>query len=249
MVSRLLRLPAAPRRPTPPTRSRWQSASCGGARRQARSCRRGPQVGGIAMIASVRGVVAAVAPDGAVVEVGGVGLAVSCSPGTLARLRVGETGPAGHQPGGPRGLADPLRLRRRRRACAVRAAADRERRRAQARADHARPSTRRASCAGRSPPAISPRSPRCPASAARAPSGSSSSCATGSARSTVRPTGRARPGVTAVAPWRDQLAHALAGLGFSGKEAARRDRGGRRRRRRAPTRPDCSPASTAGRTR
>jgi len=43
------------------------------------------------VIASVRGVVAAVAPDGAVVEVGGVGLAVSCAPGTLARLRVGET--------------------------------------------------------------------------------------------------------------------------------------------------------------
>lgn len=42
------------------------------------------------MIASVRGTVAALAPDGAVVEVGGVGLAVSCSPGTLARLRVGE---------------------------------------------------------------------------------------------------------------------------------------------------------------
>ncbi|GAB2462606.1 Holliday junction branch migration protein RuvA [Jatrophihabitans fulvus] len=42
------------------------------------------------MIASVRGTVAAVAPDGAVVEVGGVGLAVSCSPGTIARLRVGE---------------------------------------------------------------------------------------------------------------------------------------------------------------
>jgi len=42
------------------------------------------------MIASVRGVVAAVAPDGAVVEVGGVGLAVSCSPATLARLRVGQ---------------------------------------------------------------------------------------------------------------------------------------------------------------
>ena len=30
-------------------------------------------------------------PDGAVVEVGGVGLAVPCTPGTLARLRVGET--------------------------------------------------------------------------------------------------------------------------------------------------------------
>jgi Holliday junction DNA helicase RuvA len=42
------------------------------------------------MIASVRGTVAALSPDGAVLEVGGVGLSVSCSPGTLARLRVGE---------------------------------------------------------------------------------------------------------------------------------------------------------------
>ena len=42
-----------------------------------------------AMIASVRGPVAAVAPDGAVVEVGGVGLAVQCTPNTLAALRVG----------------------------------------------------------------------------------------------------------------------------------------------------------------
>jgi holliday junction DNA helicase RuvA len=42
------------------------------------------------MIASVHGRVAAVGPDGAVVEVGGVGLAVSCAPATLARLRVGE---------------------------------------------------------------------------------------------------------------------------------------------------------------
>jgi holliday junction DNA helicase RuvA len=42
------------------------------------------------LIASVRGQVAAIGPDGAVVEVGGVGLAVQCSPGTLARLRVGK---------------------------------------------------------------------------------------------------------------------------------------------------------------
>jgi Holliday junction DNA helicase RuvA len=42
------------------------------------------------MIASVSGLVAALGPDGAVVEVGGIGLAVSCSPGTLARLRLGE---------------------------------------------------------------------------------------------------------------------------------------------------------------
>ena len=42
------------------------------------------------MIASVRGQVIALGPDGAVVEVGGVGLTVHCTPGTLARLRVGE---------------------------------------------------------------------------------------------------------------------------------------------------------------
>lgn len=42
------------------------------------------------MIASVHGRVAALGPDGVVVEVGGVGLAVSCTPGTLARLRVGQ---------------------------------------------------------------------------------------------------------------------------------------------------------------
>jgi Holliday junction DNA helicase RuvA len=42
------------------------------------------------MIASVRGRVAAIAPDSAVVEVGGVGLSVVCTPGTLANLRVGE---------------------------------------------------------------------------------------------------------------------------------------------------------------
>ncbi|MGZ4453448.1 MAG: Holliday junction branch migration protein RuvA [Actinomycetes bacterium] len=42
------------------------------------------------MIAFVAGRVAAIAPDGAVVEVGGVGLSVQCTPGTLATLRLGE---------------------------------------------------------------------------------------------------------------------------------------------------------------
>jgi Holliday junction DNA helicase RuvA len=42
------------------------------------------------MIASVNGRVAAVSPNGAVVEVGGIGLSVQCTPGTIARLRVGE---------------------------------------------------------------------------------------------------------------------------------------------------------------
>jgi Holliday junction DNA helicase RuvA len=42
------------------------------------------------MIASVRGRVLAVSAETAVIEVGGVGLAVSCTPGTLAGLRVGD---------------------------------------------------------------------------------------------------------------------------------------------------------------
>ncbi|NEK58488.1 Holliday junction branch migration protein RuvA [Geodermatophilus sabuli] len=42
------------------------------------------------MIASVDGRVAAVSPEGAVVEVGGIGLSVQCTPGTIARLAVGE---------------------------------------------------------------------------------------------------------------------------------------------------------------
>src|SRR5207244_1895894 len=46
--------------------------------------------GSSTMIASVRGRVAALGPDQAVVEVGGLGFAVQCSPNILARLRVGH---------------------------------------------------------------------------------------------------------------------------------------------------------------
>jgi Holliday junction DNA helicase RuvA len=42
------------------------------------------------MIAHVRGTVSALAPDGAVVDVGGVGLTLQCTPATLAGLRLGE---------------------------------------------------------------------------------------------------------------------------------------------------------------
>jgi len=42
------------------------------------------------VIAHLDGVVTAVAPEGAVIDVGGVGLLVQCSPGTLAGLRPGE---------------------------------------------------------------------------------------------------------------------------------------------------------------
>ena len=43
------------------------------------------------MIAHLRGTVAGVAPDGAVIEIGGVGMRVQCTPGTLATLRPGES--------------------------------------------------------------------------------------------------------------------------------------------------------------
>lgn len=43
------------------------------------------------MIASVSGRVAAVSPEGAIVEVGGVGILVQCAPGTIATLRPGGT--------------------------------------------------------------------------------------------------------------------------------------------------------------
>ncbi|UZJ32279.1 Holliday junction branch migration protein RuvA [Streptomyces endophytica] len=42
------------------------------------------------MIAFVSGPVAALAPDAAVVEVGGIGMAVQCTPNTLSGLRIGE---------------------------------------------------------------------------------------------------------------------------------------------------------------
>jgi Holliday junction DNA helicase RuvA len=42
------------------------------------------------MIAHLRGTVAGIAPDGAVIEVGGVGMRVQCTPGTLATLKPGE---------------------------------------------------------------------------------------------------------------------------------------------------------------
>jgi Holliday junction DNA helicase RuvA len=42
------------------------------------------------MIAHLTGTVAALAPDAAVIEVGGVGLQVQCAPGTIAGLRPGE---------------------------------------------------------------------------------------------------------------------------------------------------------------
>ena len=90
MVTRLLRLDAPPR-PADAADALalaichvWRGGDPGQARR-----RRSRRQRGSAMIASVRGRVAAFSADSAVIEVGGVGLAVHCTPATLAGLRVG----------------------------------------------------------------------------------------------------------------------------------------------------------------
>jgi holliday junction DNA helicase RuvA len=171
------------------------------------------------MIASVHGRVAAVGPDGAVVEIGGVGLAVSCSPGTLARLRVGE--PArlstslvvredsltlyGFADDDERGLFELLQTANgvgpKLAQTILGVYPPREVRRAIATGDY--PALVKVPGIGRK----------------------------GAEKIVVELRDRigaidggdspgALAGVTAIAPWKDQVLHALASLGFSGKEAA-----------------------------
>ena len=172
------------------------------------------------MIASVRGTVAALGPDGAVVEVGGVGLSVSATPGTLARLCVGETAR----------LATSLVVRED--SLTLYGFAD----------DDERATFELLQTANGVGPklaqtmlAVHP-----PRELRRAIASSDYPTLTqvpgigrkGAERIVVELRDRIGPidggsdaaiadaaGLTAVAPWRDQLAHALAGLGFSAKEA------------------------------
>ena len=170
------------------------------------------------MIASVSGTVAALGPDGAVVEVGGVGLAVSCSPGTLARLRTGERARLatslvvredsltlyGFADDDERALFELLQTANgvgpKLAQTMLAVHPPRELRRAIATSDFA---------ALTKVPGIGRK---------------------GAERIVVELRDRIGPidqgasladaaGITAVAPWRDQLVHALAGLGFSAKEA------------------------------
>lgn len=170
------------------------------------------------MIASVRGTVAAVGPDGAVVEVGGIGLAVSCSPGTLARLRVGETARLatslvvredslmlyGFADDDERAMFELLQTANgvgpKLAQTMLAVYPPRELRRAVATSDLA---------ALTRVPGIGRKGAERIALELRDRIGSIDGSEPG-----VGP-----GGLTAVAPWRDQLAHALAGLGFSGKEA------------------------------
>ena len=171
------------------------------------------------MIASVRGTVAALGPDGAVVEVGGVGLAVSCSPGTLARLRVGEQARLatslvvreesltlyGFADDDERALFELLQTANgvgpKLAQTMLAVHPPRELRRAIATSDHA---------ALTQVPGIGRKGAERIVIELRDRIGSIDG---------GEPTVATGGGVAAVAPWRDQLAHALAGLGFTGKEA------------------------------
>ncbi|HEY2042636.1 MAG TPA: Holliday junction branch migration protein RuvA [Jatrophihabitans sp.] len=172
------------------------------------------------MIASVRGLVAAVGPDGAVIEVGGVGLAVSCSPGTLARLKVGESARLstslvvredsltlyGFTDDDERSLFEMLQTANgvgpKLAQTILGVHPPREVRRAIATSDVA---------ALVQVPGIGRKGAEKIVIELRDRIG-----AIDGSDSTVGELA----GVTAIAPWKDQVMHALAGLGFSGKEAA-----------------------------
>jgi Holliday junction DNA helicase RuvA len=172
------------------------------------------------VIASVRGTVAALGPDGAVVEVGGVGLAVSCSPGTLARLRVGETARLatslvvredsltlyGFADDDERSLFELLQTANgvgpKLAQTMLAVHSPRELRRAIAMSDY--PALTHV-------PGIGRKGAERIVIELRDRIGSID----GGESATLH-----GAGIAAVAPWRDQLSHALAGLGFSGKEAA-----------------------------
>jgi Holliday junction DNA helicase RuvA len=169
------------------------------------------------MIASVRGTVAALAPDGAVVEVGGVGLAVSCSPGTLARLRVGEQAR----------LATSLVVRED--SLTLYGFADDDERalfELLQTANGVGPKLAQTMLAVHAPRELRRAIATSDFSALTAVPGIGRK---GAERIVIELRDRigaiesddhlGAVGVTPVAPWRDQLVHALAGLGFSGKEA------------------------------
>jgi holliday junction DNA helicase RuvA len=170
------------------------------------------------MIASVRGTVAALGPDGAVVEVGGVGLAVSCSPGTLARLRVGESAR----------LATSLIVRED--SLTLYGFADDDERalfELLQTANGVGPKLAQTMLAVHPPRELRRAIATSDLTTLIAVPGIGRK---GAERIVVElrdrigaidgsDSGGYSSGVAAVAPWRDQLAHALAGLGFSGKEA------------------------------
>ena len=169
------------------------------------------------MIASVSGIVAALGPDGAVLEVGGVGLSVSCSPGTLARLRLGESAR----------LATSLVVRED--SLTLYGFADDDERalfELLQTANGVGPKLAQTMLAVHPPRELRRAIATSDLSSLTAVPGIGRK---GAERIVIELRDRigsiddspvTSAGITPVAPWRDQLGHALAGLGFSGKEAA-----------------------------
>src|SRR5690606_11155710 len=83
-------LPRLARGSAAAARTRAAVAHRGGGPGRARPARRPRQRRRSPVIAFVSGRVAAAGPDGAVIDVHGVGLSVQCTPATLAGLRVGD---------------------------------------------------------------------------------------------------------------------------------------------------------------
>ena len=177
-------------------------------------------------------------------EVGGVGLELMCTPGTLATLRTGQQAHAADQHGGPRGLADAVRLRstttRSRSSSCVQTASGVGPKLAQAMLAVLAPDDLRRAVAGDDVKTLT----RVPGigqkGAQRIILELKDRIGAPARRPRARPRRRAAPSA-----WRDQVHQGLVGLGWSAREAdARRRRGGRprpathaRRRRAAARRP------------
>ena len=203
------------------TRFTLARGAAAGATLRARPGYQATSAGVRVVIASVHGVVAALGPNSAVVEVGGVGLAVSCSPGTLARLRVGEAARLatslvvredsltlyGFSDDDERALFELLQTAN---GVGPKLAQT-------ILAVHAPREIRRAVAAGDLPtlmavPGIGKKGAERLVIDLRD--------RIGAIDGTEASVASAEAGVAATAPWRDQLTRALAGLGFTGKEAA-----------------------------
>jgi Holliday junction DNA helicase RuvA len=181
------------------------------------------------MIAFVEGQVDSVSPDGAVVKVGGVGLLLHCSPGTLANLTVGQ----------PARLATSLVVRED--SLTLYGFADDDERTvfellqtasgvgprvAQAMLATHRPDTLRAIFATQDARALTLVPGIGPKVAQKllldlkgrlgAPTGAVPAQSAGGARASGASAAAAAPGVT---PWRGQLLEALTGLGWTARDA------------------------------
>ena len=182
------------------------------------------------VIASVEGVVGAIAADSLVIEVGGIGYRVFAAPAVIATATARRPAQAPHLPPRPRGPAGAVRLPDVRGARVLQPAAHGDRRRAQGRdgdrrlAADRRPAARDPA-AGPGGAGVDPR-----ASARSSPSGSSSSSRRRCPRRASRPARRPRSRRAS----EGEVVAALQALGYSPGEAREASRLALRTRPSAP---------------